>query len=151
MANQGITFKMDTSKAEKRFSEIEKRGKNPAVAMTVISQMAYKQVMTNFDNEQGKRRDWPKWSRKTPKGGRQYFNTRPTKRGGNKLLQDTGTLRLSIRPKVEKDEAHVFTKTKYAGYHQFGTKTIPKRDFLWISQKKINEMAKTFINWLVGK
>lgn len=149
MANQGISIKYDAKKALQLTGKtVDRMSKNNTI-MDVIAIMAWKGVLDNFKNEEGKKRPWPKWSKKLPNGTRKFYSTRPYGRGGSKLLQDTGLLRNSIRPISKNNEAHVYTRTKYAGAHQFGTKNIPKRDFMWIAQKKINEMSRKFINWIV--
>ena len=144
-----VKFSLDARKALKLTNDVVMRmGKNSTI-MDVIAIQAWKNVIQHFRDEEGKSRPWPKWSRRLSDGTRKFYTSRPTKRGGTKLLQDTGLLRTSIRPRSKEDEAHVFTKTKYAGYHQFGTRNIPKRDFLWIAQDKINKMARKFIEWVV--
>jgi phage gpG-like protein len=97
-----------------------------------IAVLAYKDILNSFKiekNEDGK--SWAKF--KDSKTGRNV-NKRPTKRGGTKLLQDTGRLRSSIRWKSGVGWAKVFTKVKYAKHHEKGKKRM-NRSFMWVDNK----------------
>ena len=102
----------------------------------------YKDVLTHFEREEGPDGKWERW-----KGGR---STRPTKRGGSKMLQDTGRLRLSIQPSHSSESAVVGTNIEYAAIQNYGSskKDHPAREFMWISDEcvqKIQDMASTLL------
>src|SRR5574343_917853 len=63
------------------------------------SAVMYKDVLNHFEREEGPDGKWERWA-----GG---LNERPTKRGGSKMLQDTGRLRLSITPSHSDEDAEV--------------------------------------------
>lgn len=75
-----------------------------------------------------------------------------------RILNNTGTLRKSIKVKADKKMVHVGTNLKYAGTHQFGAKNrrikAKKGKYLkfkvgnrWVSKKevKINVPARPFL------
>jgi len=112
-----ITIKAE--KAKKRFRDLQKRVSNPSTAMDVIATKAWKNVQKHFRDEKGKGgKTWPRL--KNPRVHWAPGITEPKLRGGTKVLQDTGTLRSSISFRSLKKEAHVFTRSPYAGIHNFG-------------------------------
>lgn len=134
-----------------RLSGMEDKLKHNKKAMSFIGQSAWREVVKNFDDEKDSDgKAWPKWSKRDPKTGkRKFYNTRPTQRGGSKLLQDTGNLRQSNRWKATDNLAMVFNKVKYAKYHDKGTKFIPKRKFMWIGRKARKTYADFILKYIV--
>jgi len=129
----------------KRFKDMGERAKNPRTYMDVIGAKAWREVVKNFNlaqNEDGS--DWAKW-----KKGNKRVSVRPTKRGGNKILIDTGLLRTSIRWIANNVEARIFTKTKYAKYHDHGKGTM-HRSFMWIPDKLKLKFAMELLEWIKG-
>lgn len=97
----------------------------------------YKDVVRHFEQE--KDSSGTKWARfKWPDG--KVRNQRPTKRGGTKVLQDTGRLKGSVVPFVEKESAGARTNVDYAIYHNDGTKTIPKREFGYVGDETMGKL-----------
>lgn len=148
-----IKLELQAERARKRFEGIEKRLKNPRNIMGIISAKAYRDVIDHFNTEtddKGKR--WVRWSKRDPKTKKRTFTSvRPYGRGGTKMLQDTGTLRSSIQPKTEKDQAVVYTRNKYARHHQEGTGRMPKRKFLYASSTLLKEVSILFKGFIIGK
>ena len=132
-----VSFEVKADKAIKRFRETLKRAENPKTVMDVLSVESWKHVIDHFSAEEGKKGRWKEWSP-------QYAKYRK----GTKILQDTGTLRSSIRFRSIRDEAHVYTKQSYARVHQDGGKNMPKRDFLWMSKPMIKRLSKIFIHYI---
>jgi phage virion morphogenesis protein len=97
-----------------------------------IAVLMYQSVMENFRQEGTDKEKWKPLAITTIKS---------RKKRSNKILQDTGYLRTSIMPVVEKGEAIVGTNVKYARIHQFGGiinkkfVKIPKRPFLWLRRE----------------
>ena len=56
------------------------------------------------------------------------------------ILQRQGLLRSSIRYRIEKGRVEVGTPLPYASYLQKGTKKMPKRQFLGVSQRNRREI-----------
>lgn len=131
----------------KRFKEMQNRAKTPRHAMDVIGGKAFKAVIQNFSKEENKDGvKWEKW--KDPKT-KARISRRPTKRGGTKLLQDTGRLRGSIRWAASNIEARVFTKVKYAKYHNYGDGSM-KRQFMYVDDKTRLKYLKTLLEYIEG-
>lgn len=101
----------------------------------------YKDVIKHFEQEKAPDGKWKRF--KWPDGKRR--NTRPTKRGGSKVLQDTGRLKGSIVPFVSKDAAGARTNVEYAAYHNDGTKTIPKREFAYVDDLTMDKLESYLV------
>lgn len=131
------------------FRRINKRMEKPKTGLDKIAIVGYRDVLDHFDKEEGPDRQWARWNRKRKDGTREFFSRRPTKRGGKKLLQDTGRLRVSTRFRTLFTEAHVYNRVKYAGFHEKGTKNMPKRRFMWMSAKARKKVTKLFSRYIV--
>jgi phage gpG-like protein len=131
---------------KRRFEDMKERAKVPRFAMDVIGAKAFKDVINSFSIEQNE--DGGKWERW--KKGSARVSERPTKRGGSKMLQDTGKLRNSIRWAANNTEARVFTKTKYAKFHEYGTKYLPIRSFMWVNAKLRVKFLTELLNYIKG-
>ena len=120
-------------KTIEKYSKRIERMEDSTKAMEVISIMGHKDVMDHFSQEQNPSGKWHPLSQST-------LRAKSPKTG---ILKDKGLLRLSIRGKSFKNEAHLYTNTKYAKYHN-DPDSVPSygylRKFLWIS-----EMAKVKI------
>ena len=133
------------SRVRALFESVLKRSVNPNTALEVIATKGWKDVIEHFRDESGPDGKW-----------KALKHTRAS--GGNRILQDTGRLRLAQRWRtVGYDEAHIFTQIKYAAIHNFGgtvkTKSgksfeMPQRKFLWISDKAKLSMIKTLLRWI---
>jgi len=123
----------------KKLEGLEDRMKNPAVAFKRIAIEGWKDVLDHFNKEEdpdGKK--WAKLKRKRRRG----------KTSKGKILQDTGRLRASIRHKVVKDEAVVFTVVDYAKTHQEGIR-VPKRSFMGLSKKAVEKIMELFKRYVI--
>jgi phage gpG-like protein len=123
---------------KRRFEQMRDRAKIPKTAMDIIGAKGWKDVINSFAIEQDE--DGSAW--KPLK--------RPRKRGGSKLLQNTGRLRMSIRWAANNTEARIFTKTKYAKFHEYGTKYIPVRSFMWLNSKLRVRLLTDLLNYIKG-
>lgn len=122
------------------------RARDPKTALRIISQKAYTRVIRNFENEIGPDGAWERWHRKD-----KIFSSRPTRRGGTKMLQDTGAMKNSIRGKVlSRDMAMVECGKTYGVYHQQGTKKMVARPFLWVDEKDEREYADYYAKFIHG-
>lgn len=112
-------------------------------------------LIQHFSKEEGPRGPWPKrkaftqtWYQnvmtgkwRPPKGvARAAFNP------ANKLLQLTGALRKALLiPLIRTfgpDAIEVVARTSYAGKHDKGEGGLPRRQFMWLSDKAKRLMAK---------
>lgn len=94
----------------------------------VISSMMFRDVDDHFRSESGPKSKWARLKK-------------PRKRGGTKLLQDTGRLKGGSRPFASKTEVGIINRVKYAGFHQFGTKNMVARKFYWLSKRAFGMIA----------
>ena len=134
-------------KVKQKFENIVKNLKDSTPVMKEIALKGYKQVIENFDNEKDdKGKSWQKWL----KNGKRVSH-RPTKRGGTKLLQDSGRLRNATTFLGTKRQAIIKNSVGYAGVHNRGapSKNIVQRKFLWISKQNISLFGKIFLKYMV--
>lgn len=158
---------------DKRLKEIEGGKKK---FQGILSVIVYRDVIEHFQDEKGSEGDWAEWSpsyqaaidgavffRKIA-GRTVPFDPEKTKkppkppRKPGKILQDKGRLRNSFKPtNVRKHSAGLLwfnnAQTKggfpYAAAHDEGGAQLPKRDFMWLSQKAVDDMAKQTLLFLL--
>ena len=125
---------------KRRFEKMQDRAKALKKAMDVIGAKAWKDVLNSFTLEQNE--DGEKWEPLA----------RPRKRGGSKLLRDTGRLRSSIRWAANNTEARIFTKVKYAKYHDSDKprKKLPRRQFMWVDPKLRVKFLMDLLSFIKG-
>lgn len=126
---------------KKLFPEAQKK------FLKLASTAIFKDIAKNFEAEKDSGNQ--KWKRfKWPDG--KIRNQRPTRRGGTKLLQDTGRLKNSVLPFVEKNAAGARTNLEYAVYHNEGTKRIPRREFAY-ARPETEEKLEKYLADEIGK
>jgi phage gpG-like protein len=138
---------LDESK--KRFNLIRDRMKKPNTVMEMCAIKGWRDVIDHFNKAEGPKGSWKPVSR-----------TRKKDKGSQKPLNDTGRLRMSNRWRVRDQEAHVFNNTIYAATHNYGdtrkawgkvTVTYPRREFMWLSGKVIDDILKTMKKYFFRK
>jgi len=130
-------------KTIRAFKKIEKNLNDPSKVMKTIAQMGVKDVDAHFRNESGPNGKWETLDKD---------RSRKRDKGGDLILNDSGTLKRSIRGSVQKKAAVVSTNIKYADFHQHQNKKYsrpPQRKFLWISDKASKLMAKILGKFIV--
>lgn len=80
-------------------------------------------------------------------GAGPYGAWAPTQRGGQ-ILVDTGRLMGSIQNVVHSDSVSVGTNVHYGRYHQEGTRRMPARAFLGLSQSDMDEVKQVIVEYL---
>ena len=110
---------------------------------SAVMVFGFKDIIDHFSKEEGENGRW-----KPRKASTQRSYSRKGK-AGNKLLQDTGALRGSLihgqTEKVGANNVLMFTQVPYAGRHNYG-KGMPKREFMWLSDKALDNIAKMFLD-----
>ena len=92
----------------------------------LIATAGHANVMKHFSDERGPDGKWKSWSS-------EYAERMNAKgKGGNKILQDTGNLRQTVKPGHSDSEAYILADSEYAAAHNFGTSKLPKREFMFI-------------------
>lgn len=114
------------------------KGKNLSPMLDELGQDEKARVLMRFENSEA------------PDGTTWQALKQPRPRGGDKPLQDTGVLMGSITAQViGKHTLQIGTATDYAHYHQFGTKHIPARPFLGVTDDllaSIKELTHAYFN-----
>ena len=104
--------------------------------LRVMGMTIEEQTINHFTQQAGPSGSWP-----------------PTARGGPALIK-TGTLRGSIQTVVGVDQVEVGTNIQYGKYHQFGTKTLPQRAFLGLTnsdQDELQDVIEGYVERLLGE
>ena len=120
----------------------------------IITIVVYADVIDHFRQQRGEKGRWKGWS----KGYQKRMAS--LGKGTNKILQDTGHLRMSFTPRNWRKESDAIVwyhpaQTKsgfsYAYAHNEGGQKLPKRDFMWLSPKAITNIETQVIRMLEGK
>lgn len=118
----------------------------------LLSAIVYRDVMTHFKEEKGSEGRWKTWSPSYQE------HMKKIGRAGNKILQFNGRLRQTFQPTDNKTSSRGITwfnnaKTKsgypYAWGHQEGDGKLPKRDFMWLSNSALDEMARQTLAYMI--
>lgn len=157
MADQAISLEFDTSKVQAFLRRLQENKKDVLKAddsfVSTISMFVFQDVISHFEKERGSEGKWKAWS----KVYRAHMES--IGKGGNKILQDTGRLRQSFTPGQWRSrpggiEWYNPAKTKsgfpYAAAHDRGGPKLPKRDFMWLSDKAMDKIAKATAAFLAG-
>lgn len=112
-------------------------------------------IIDHFENEQGPDGPWP--ARKNP------YKSRIEGKGYTKILQVTGKLRQGFQPiqsggNVRKTNEGIlwFNPAKttsgfpYAYAHNEGGPILPKREFMWLSQKRLDKIGDLILKKVLG-
>lgn len=122
--------------------------------MGLLSALVYEDVMDHFRSEQGSSGPWAKWSKSYQK------QMEKAGRSGNKILQWSGKLRQNFKPSNWRKTGDAFlwyndAQTKsgfpYAWLHDEGGPNHPKRDFMWLSPRAIEKIAKQTLNFILDE
>jgi phage gpG-like protein len=152
------------SEVQKRFNNIQKRMQKPNTVLDLAAAKGWRNVIKHFRDERGPDGKW-KDTKEAVGFGSATLQRKPKKKQNlkksDKLLQDTGRLRMSNRWRVLGNKAEVYNNTVYAATHNygdtrnikvFGKKTVkatwPQREFMWLDDKTIDSIVKIFIKYL---
>jgi phage gpG-like protein len=121
--------------------------------VAIMSAIVFRDVMDHFAQEQGPEGKWAPWS---PKYRRHMHSIG---KGGNKILQDSGRLRQSFNMakwKTTGDGIVWFNNAKtksgapYAKIHDEGGKYHPQREFMFLSNKAVEDIEAALLKFLEG-
>lgn len=114
----------------------------------------FSDVIDHFSKEEGPDGGWKDRKDLTNK---RYDIMGGSHRSSNKLLQLTGRLRGSLLPNAgqvrrkDKLSVEMVTNVEYAHRHDAGTFGMPKREFLWLSDKAKGLMLDLIMDKLVDE
>lgn len=151
-------IKADFSKWRTFLLGMSKRGddlrSDKSTVRKIYSPIIMEDVVKHFENEEGPDGPWQNWSRSYER------HMDAIGKGGNKILQDTGRLRQNIKPGnvtggnfkwVWFNNAHTKDGFPYAKAHDEGGGRLPKREFMWVSDKAMDLIAQATLDYLVRK
>ena len=117
----------------------------------IIATQVYKDVIQHFAKEEGPTAHWQSWSKAYAE------HMRKVGKGNNLILQDTGRLRMSFTPtnwRSNSDGIIFFNNAKtkrgfpYAKAHDDGGPKLPRRQFMWLSDKGMDAIVDIVERWL---
>jgi len=140
----------------------------------LLSAIVYRDIMDHFANEEGSGGPWKGWSKSYSDAvdGKVAFRTingkvmafdnssgnfkKPRERG--MILQNTGKLRNSFTPTKYKadgqgirwyNNAKTSSGFPYAYAHDTGGPKLPKRDFMWLSDKAFDRIVEQTLQFMM--
>lgn len=139
-----ITIEVDDRGLVAGLTKLADRLDDMTPVMREVGDAIREASMEAFDREAAP--DGGKWAPLSPATVRR-------RRGGpaHRILQDTGMLRQSVVKRLESDRTVIVgARAQYAPYHQFGTRRLPARPFLGVSQEARQEILDAIHDWLGG-
>ena len=130
MSSFDITI--DDTELQYQFKKLADRGINTRPLMAQLVQQLHFAIDENFEKE-GRPQKWRPLQK--PRIG--------------KILQKTGRLRRSLTEKYTNTEAIVGTNVKYAPVHQFGSKNIPARPFMVVTQEDVSRFTNVVKRYIL--
>lgn len=101
---------------------------NPAPAMKLLATTAHREVVRQYRSQKDpQNRPW------TPLAASTIKRRRNMRKSAVRILIDTGRLVNSITHEASAREARVGTNTRYAPFHNFGTRRMPQREFMGLT------------------
>ena len=132
----------------KRIDQITEHDKK---VVGLLSAIVYRDIIDHFSTETGPEGPWKPWS-----DSYQRFMASIGK-GGNKILQDTGRLRNSFKPANVRstsegllwfNDAKLSSGFPYALAHDEGFGRLRQRQFMWLSDKAMEEIETAIVRFL---
>lgn len=121
----------------------------------LLSSIIYRDIMNHFATEQGSDGPWEHWSF--------WYSLQMERMGksGNKILQDTGRLRQNFKPMGNVrttsegilwfNDAVTKSGFPYAFAHNEGGDQLPKRDFMWLSNKAQEDISLQTLQFMIDE
>lgn len=136
---------------EKLQSKIKRTKHADKQLLGILTATVFRDVITHFEDEEGSDGPWDAWS--------DVYAQHMEKigRGGNKILQNTGRLRQGFAPAASQSIGEFkwvnSSQTKdgfpYAYAHNEGGGRLPKRDFMWLSDAGLEDVAEKCLNFIL--
>jgi len=120
----------------------------------LLSVIVFRDVTDHFEGQQGSEGAWAKWSESYRK------HMASIGRDGNKILQFSGRLRQNFKPtdyKTQTDgilwfnDAQTKSGFPYAAAHDNGGEKLPKRDFMWLSDKAMDNVGEQTLQFMLDE
>lgn len=120
--------------------------------LTLLTTIVYRDINEHFAKEESEEGAWQHWSEAYKR------DMERRGKGGNKILQDSGRLRNNFQMVNVRSESkgiswfnNAVTKSgfPYAWAHNEGDGKLPKRDFMWASEKSQDQMALQTLQYIL--
>jgi phage gpG-like protein len=147
----GQYAKLEDAQVQKYLKNVNEKASNLKGLANSFGAVVYRDVIDHFTKEMGPLSKWKEWS---PSYRKQL---KRQGRAGNKILQYSGKLRQSFVPsffRTQKNKIIWFNpaKTKggfpYAAAHDTGGPKLPQREFMWVSDKTLEVLAKISLDFI---
>lgn len=138
-----MSFTVELTLPKSEIQSIKKRLKDvepPLVTFTREKDLAIRKQFKTFTDPDGK--PWKELKEKTIK--RKRVNK-------NKILTHYGAMKKSLRRKTENLGFRIWFESKYAIYHQTGTKKMSQRKILGITNREKIRIKKLITVWVTAK
>ena len=158
MAAPRVTATFDDKEVSDFFRSMKQRLKEVKGSekkfVGLLSAIVFKDVISHFEKQEGSAGAWKTWSVS-------YFDhLEKIGRSGNKILQFTGRLRQNFKPGNYRgtaegpmwfNDAHTDKGFPYAAAHDEGGDTLPKRDFMWLSDDAVEDISKQTLQFILDE
>jgi len=139
-----IKVEFDAKRMSKLLARAERSARNMRPCLQEIGEIVHASVMRNFE-AQGRPRKWKKLKYTRKRGSR----------SGAKILQDSGRMKGSIRPRVIGNSGvevgtNLGGSNSYGATHQFGRGSIPARPYLAIQNEDWPEIEDAVQDHILG-
>ena len=152
-----LSYKVKLDDEEwQKYLDIIKRNLNKATDMLlgIASNYVFKDIVEHFRDESSEDGKWPTRNAATDRAYDLANKRHAWFDSSNKLLHMTDRLRGSLlSPNSEggikkegQGKISVFTTVPYAARHNYGYKNTPQREFMWLSNKAMDFIAKGMID-----
>jgi len=120
----------------------------------LLSSIVFADVTDHFAEQKGSAGPWKKWSNSYAE------KMNEAGKGGNKILQDSGRLRQNFKPTNVKysskgylwfNDAVVKSGFPYASAHDKGDKSLPQREFMWLSDKAMDKVSEQTLQFMLDE
>ena len=121
--------------------------------LNIIGNMMRNEILSHFpqaEGETGYNSDGTAWLPLSPMTIALRRKGDESKNRDPMPLRDSGILYNSITFKIEGQTVYAGTNVDYAEKQQFGEGAIPPREFVWISDAKVEEMYNRLVNSLIA-
>lgn len=137
----------------------------------LLSAIVYGDIMDHFEQQKGSDGPWHKWSKDYAKQRMGSYEKKLAKFERSKsakkrmpkvpkILQFDGRMRQNFKPTDVKstsagpmwfNDAHTKSGFPYAFAHNEGGSILPKRDFMWLSDGAMNEIAEQTLQFMLDE
>lgn len=147
-------FQFDSKAWETFLNKLSKKVKDPIGDKTftgIVSSVFYQDYQEHFEKEQGPDGKWAAWS----KSYQEHLSK--IGRSNNNILRFTGRMFQTLTPSSWKESngsmlfynpAKTSSGFPYAKAHDEGGPRLPKRSFMWLSNKAMSNIASQVGKWL---